>query len=162
MVLLVISETANPSSAQLKMPSPYVKYVEAYCSKNLHFFVVQLAYNITLMVVCTALGFVTRKLPENFNESAYIFSSVATTLFSWVVFVPAYLTQADQALLLPVVMGFCLVINAFITLVCQFFRVVYAVYFIAPKTTNSVHPKSDDVVPVGIITHASVSSVGHR
>jgi len=48
---------------------------------------------MTLMLVCAVIGFVTRKLPENFNESWFIFISVATTLFAWAVFIPAYFTS---------------------------------------------------------------------
>ena len=45
------------------------------------------------MLVCVVIGFVTRKLPENYNESSFIFISVATTLFAWAVFIPAYFTS---------------------------------------------------------------------
>ncbi len=130
-----MSELVDPSSVVLNMPTPYEKYVEIYCQKSVPLFLMPLSYNISLMAVCTVLGFITRKLPENFNESAYIFVSVSTTLFAWIVFIPAYFTQTSFYLQ-PAILGFCLVLNAFVTLGCLFLRVVYAVFFSAPKTTQ--------------------------
>lgn len=154
--MLAVSEVVSPSSVDLKMPSPYVKFVEMFCSKDLALFLVPLGYNIALMCVCAAIGCVTRKLPENFNESAYIFASVSMTLFSWLVFVPAYVAQSSQALQ-PAVMGFCLVINSSIALACQFFRVVYAVFFIAPKESDW-GPKSIVVPSSALPNRAQQSS----
>ena len=88
----MLSECMSKSAVSLRMPSSFVTYVELYCSKSTFWFAVPLAYNIALMLVCAVIGFVTRKLPENFNESWFIFISVSTTLFAWVVFIPAYFT----------------------------------------------------------------------
>ena len=115
------------------MPTPFVEYVELYCDKPVVWFVVPLAYNIVLMTVCAVLGFLTRRLPENFNESAFIFVSVATTLFAWVVFIPAYFS-ASYAYLQSAILAFCLLLNTFVTIGCQFLRVVYAVFFVPPES----------------------------
>ena len=64
-----MSEVVSKSSAQLKMPNEYAAYVELYCDKSTVWLLIPLAYNLMLMVVCAMIGFVTRKLPENFNES---------------------------------------------------------------------------------------------
>jgi len=132
-VLLVISELVNHSVATYNQPSLYVKYVELYCYKSVVWFLIPLAYNMALMVVCAVLGFMARHLPENFNDSQFIFVSVATTLFVWILFVPAYFT-AYYAYLRSAIIGFCLVSNVGVTLVCQFVRIVYAVFFV--PTTN--------------------------
>ena len=133
-VLLVISELVNPSKAAYNQPSLYVKYVELYCYKSVAWFLIPLAYNMALMVVCAVLGFLARHLPENFNDSQFIFVSVATTLFVWILFVPAYFT-AYYAYLRSAIIGFCLVSNVGVTLVCQFIRIVYAVFFVP---TNNI------------------------
>jgi|SRR5688572_18422798 len=133
MVLVTLTELLDRSSVALNMPTPYEKYVEIYCHKSSMLFLVPLSYNIALMAVCTLLGFITRKLPENFNESAYIFVSVSTTLFAWTVFIPTYFTQTNFYLQ-PAILGFCLILNAFVTLACLFLRVIYAVFFMASKT----------------------------
>lgn len=132
---MVISETVDRSVAALKMPSAYEKYVEIYCMKSVVWFLIPLAYNILLMMLCAVLGHATRRLPENFNESGFIFVSVSTTLFAWVVFVPAYYS-AVSAILQSAILGFCLLLNAFVTLGCQFLRIVYAVFFVAPDKMN--------------------------
>ena len=59
----------------------------------------------------------------------YIFVSVSTTMFIWMVFLPTYLTMFysyHQSALL----AFCLILNAFITMVCLFLPKLYAVYFV--------------------------------
>jgi 7 transmembrane sweet-taste receptor of 3 GCPR len=82
-----------------------------------------------LMIGCAVLGFLARHLPENFNDSQFIFISVSTTLFVWILFIPAYFT-AYYAYLRSVIIGFCLVSNIGVTLGCQFIRIVYAVLFV--------------------------------
>ena len=117
------------------MTTPFVEFVELFCEKTVGWFVVPLAYNILLMTVCAAIGFLTRSLPENFNESAFIFISVATTLFAWVVFIPAYF-NAYYAYLQSAILAFCLLLNTFVTIGCQFLRIVYAVFFIPPESIH--------------------------
>jgi hypothetical protein len=84
---------------------------------------------MALMIGCALLGFLARRLPENFNDSLFIFISVSTTLFVWILFVPAYF-MAYYAYLRSVIIGFCLLSNAGVTLVCQFVRIAYAVLFV--------------------------------
>jgi hypothetical protein len=81
------------------------------------------------MLICSVIGFLTRKLPENFNESWFIFVSVSTTLFAWIVFIPAYFTSY-YAYMQSAILSFCLVLNCFVTLGCQFVPIIYAVIFI--------------------------------
>ena len=117
------------SVAALNQPAVYVNYVELYCRKSITWFLIPLAYNIALMVGCAVLGFMVRHLPENFNDSQFIFVSVSTTLFVWILFVPAYFT-AYYAYLRSAIIGFCLVSNVGVTLMCQFVRIAYAVLFV--------------------------------
>lgn len=122
-------ELVAPSTSSLRMPSPFEAYVELYCFNSLAAFLAPLAYNILIIVVCTLIGFFTRKLPDNFNESWFIFISATTTLFAWTVFVPAYFTMY-YAYLQSAILGFCLVLNCFITLGCLFSPILYAVIFV--------------------------------
>ena len=73
-----------------------------------------------------------RGLPENFNESRYIFVSVCTTTFLWMVFLPTYFTTFytyHKAALL----AFCLILNATVTLLCLFVPKLYAIYFVSEQ-----------------------------
>jgi 7 transmembrane sweet-taste receptor of 3 GCPR len=123
------SEYVSPSTLSLRMPSSYEKYVELYCYKSAVWFLIPLAYNISLMLVCTVISFGTRKRSENFHESWFTFASVATTMFAWVVFIPAYFTSY-YAYMQSAILGFRLVVIVFVTLLCQYLPILYAVLFV--------------------------------
>ncbi len=115
--------------ATLRMKVPTVEHVELFCDLPIEAFLTPLSYNVALILLCAIFGFLTRKLPENFNESWYIFVSVSTTTFLWVAFLPTYYTTFyayNQAALL----AFCLFLNASITLLCLFIPKIYALYFV--------------------------------
>ena len=105
------------------------KHVELYCDLPLYAFLTPLTYNLVLILMCAVYGFLTRKLPENFSESWYIFVSVCTTIFVWMVFLPSYFTMFyayNQAALL----AFCLFLNATISLFSIYVPKIYALYFV--------------------------------
>ena len=90
-------------------------------------------------------------LPENFIETWYIFVSVSTTVFMWLVFLPTYFTvfyAVHQAALLAL----CLLLNATVPLACLFLPKIYAIYWLDEASikfagfsgTNSVNPASVD------------------
>jgi 7 transmembrane sweet-taste receptor of 3 GCPR len=155
LTLTVTSEYVAPSVPQLKMPSSFDRYIELYCHKSTAWFLIPLVYNIVLMLVCAVIGFITRKLPENFNESWFIFVSVSTTLFAWVVFIPAYFSSY-YAYMQPVILGFCLILICFVTLGCQFVPIIYAVIFLpadrikvlAFNENSANHVKASSIKPV--------------
>lgn len=145
--------------ASLRMPVATERYSELYCNLPLTSLSVLLAYNIGLLLLCAIFGFLTRKLPENFNEAWYIFVSVATTSFLWMVFLPTYFTAfyaIDQAAMLAT----CLILNAVVTLLCLFIPKIYAVYYveeskiklITTTTESSVVAALPDLPPSNIPT----------
>jgi 4-amino-4-deoxy-L-arabinose transferase-like glycosyltransferase len=138
------SEYVDPSAARLKMLSSFDKYVELYCHKSTVWFLIPLVYNILLMLVCAVIGFITRKLPDNFNESWFIFVSVSTTLFAWVVFIPAYFTSS-HVYLQPAILGFCLILICFVTLGCQFGPIIYVIIFLPADKTKVLTFKGTSV-----------------
>ena len=58
-------------------------------ASNFHV-VTSLAYNMILIVLCTAYALKTRKCPENFNEAKYIAFTMYSTCIVWLAFVPTY------------------------------------------------------------------------
>lgn len=126
---MTVSETVDRSVLTFNQPSVFIKYVELYCRKSVVWFLVPLAYNLTLMIGCAVFGFLVRHLPDNFNDSLFIFKSVSTTLFFWILFFPAYFT-AYHAYIRSVMIGFCMVSNIGVILGCQFLRIAYAVLFL--------------------------------
>jgi 7 transmembrane sweet-taste receptor of 3 GCPR len=152
-MLVTLSELADRCIAMLIQPTLFINFVELYCRKSVTWFLVPLVYNMALMVGCAVLGFFARKLPENFNDSQFIFISVSTTLFVWIMFVPAYFT-AYYAYLRSIIIGFCLLSNAGVTLVCQFVRIAYAVLFVPTdkiKFTQTIDGAASNnrVTPLG-------------
>lgn len=122
-----IISTIRPRRLQQVESEPFV---ELRCQQALSAFLLPVCFNVALILLCAILGYLTRKLPENFNESWYIFVSVSTTLFAWSVFLPTYFTvyyAYQQAALL----SFCLLLNAFITVGCLFLPKAYAVLFVS-------------------------------
>ena len=151
-MLLCVLEMIYTSTSLLLMPFLHEPYVEITCSVTLMGFLPPLIFNMVLIVACAFFGYLTRKLPENFNDSRYIFVSISTTLFMWSVFLPTYFTAFHahhQAALLSV----CLLFNAYITMVGQFGPKIYAVLFVKEETitfntltqgtTATVNPSSN-------------------
>ena len=131
-LVVVVATSVGPISAGLLQQVRTERAVELTCDQALLAFLMPLAFNVALILVCAVLGFMSRKLPENFNESWYIFVSVATTLFMWAVFLPTYFTvyyAYQQAALLAL----CLILNAYITMGCLFVPKVYAVLCVDEK-----------------------------
>ena len=108
------------------------KHTELYCYLGLGEFMTCVTYNMMLVLSCAAHAFLTRKLPENFNESWYLFVAVSTTTFLWIVFIPTYFS-AFYALHQAALLAFCLLANASCVLLCLFLPKIYAVQFLDEK-----------------------------
>ena len=130
--LTAVAAWLFPAGAALHMPVPTEEYVELMCSLPLQNLVVPLGYNILLLLLCSVFGFLSRKLPDNFNESWYIFISVTTTLFVWVAFLPTYFT-AFYAYHKESLLALALILNGTVTILCLFAPKLYAVYYVQDK-----------------------------
>ena len=111
------------------MPVSTKPYVELQCQQDIKGLLIPLAFNILLILTCAIFAFLTRKLPDNFNESWYIFLCVSTTLFVWIAFFPTYFT-AFYAYHKAALLAFALILNAAVTLICMFGPKVYALYYV--------------------------------
>nr|KAG5713090.1 hypothetical protein BaRGS_021884 [Batillaria attramentaria] len=69
----------------------------------------------------------TRRLPDNYNESRYIAFCVDTTLLVWLTFVPAYFL-ATLAAHKVLVLALALLLNSSVHLSCLFIPRLYALY----------------------------------
>ena len=122
----------EPPMAEEKMPVATTKHVELSCRLPPINLLSPLCYNILLLFLCAIFGFLTRKLPDNFNESWYIFISVTTTLFVWIAFLPTYF-MAFYAYHKSALLGLALILNGGVTILCLFAPKMYAVYFVDEK-----------------------------
>ena len=139
--------------ARPRMPVVTEKYVELSCYQPLEGFLPPLAFNLLLVILCAIYGFLTRKLPENFNESWYIFVSVSTTTFLLMVFLPAYFT-AFYALHQVVLLASCLLIVPSVTLLCLYLPKIYAIYFVDETRLGLLMTAGNSVGPsqIGVST----------
>ena len=134
MVILVI----YPSDAELRMRVPNEKHVELFCNLPLPGMLAPLSFILLLTFGCACFGFLTRKLPENFNESWYIFVSVSTTIFIWIVILPTYFTTF-YAYYQAALLAACLLLIASITLLCLYVPKLYAIYFVNENKLSFWH-----------------------
>ena len=125
------------------MPVETEEYVELLCNMPLLSLVVPLSFNLLLLVLCTIFGFLTRKLPENFNESWYIFISVSTTIFIWIAFLPTYL-MAFYAYHKAALLALALILNASVTILCLCAPKIYVIYFIDEKHVKTTNFEATD------------------
>lgn len=121
--------------AKLSMPIKSQPLVELLCDFPMTTLLVPMAYNIVLTFCCVFFGFATRKLPENFNESWFIFISVSTTLFLWLVMLPSYFL-ASYASHRAAILAFCLILNSYITAVLLYVPKLYALRFLTEEKMN--------------------------
>lgn len=125
----------SPIHPVKRMPVLSEKYVELVCHRTIWVFLTPMIYNIAMIAMCAIYGFRTRKLPQNFNESWFIFVSVATTLFTWVVILPSYF-NAFYAYHQEALLALCLIIIVLICLTCQYGPKIYAIYYVDKEAMN--------------------------
>ena len=117
------------------MPVTTQKYVELFCALPLEGVLPPLCYNLFLIVICSIYAFKARTLPDNFNESRYIYLSTATTVFLWLAFIPTYFSAFyayQKALLLSCI----LLLNSTVMLICLYLPKLYAIFYIDEETLH--------------------------
>ncbi len=129
---MVAGSLLNNPGAIIYMPVDTEKYVELLCNMSLLSLCIPLSFNILLLLLCSVFGFLTRKLPDNFNESWYIFISVSTTIFLWIAFFPTYL-MAFYAYHKAALLALALILNASVTILCLFVPKIYVIFFVDEK-----------------------------
>ena len=128
--VVAMSALIIPSSVKLEMPVLTRKYVELFCDRPELAFFTPLAFNLLLLLTCAALAFLTRRLPDAFNESWYIFLSVAATLFVWIAFLPTYFL-ASYAYHRGALLALALILNGYATNIVLFSPKLYALFYLS-------------------------------
>ena len=117
------------------------KLVELSCDLTLPGLASFLGYNIVLVIVCSVFAFLTRTLPDNFNESKFISMCVSTTLLIWLAFIPTYFT-ADRQYIRAFLLCMALILNHTVALVLLFMPKIYAVIFVPSDDSNFSNKRS--------------------
>ena len=118
-----------PARATDWMPIKTRNYVELFCDVPEITLIVGTGYNLLLITACSVFAFVARGLPDNFNESWYIFLCVMTTLFIWIAFFTTYFS-AFYVVYKAALLAAALILNSLVVLVAFFGPKIYAIAFI--------------------------------
>ena len=132
---MIVMCVYEPPSAEERMPVVTKYHVELSCRLEAMNLLPPVFYNMLLLILCAIIGFLTRKLPENFNESWYIFISVTTTLIVWIAFLSTYFISF-YAYHKSALLGLALILNGGVTFFGLFAPKIYAVTFLDEKGRN--------------------------
>ena len=94
--------------------------------------VVGTSFNLLLMTACAGFAFIVRDLPDNYNESWYIFLRVVTTLVIWIAFFTTYIS-VFYVVYKAALLAAALILNSLVVVVAFFGPKIYAIALIADK-----------------------------
>ncbi len=104
---------------------------------------IPLAVNLLLLLCCGVFGYLTRNVPENFNESWYIVITVGVTFVIWIAFLSTYF-MAFYIFYQAAVQAFALFLNVTVVVVIIFGPKLYALYNIPDSEIKISHFKPRD------------------
>ncbi|CAL4151676.1 unnamed protein product, partial [Meganyctiphanes norvegica] len=90
-------------------------------------YMIAFAYPILLIGVCTIYAFLTRKMPEAFNESKHIGFTMYTTCIIWLAFVPIYFSTANNVQLRITTTAVSISLSATVALVFLYLPKIYII-----------------------------------
>ena len=124
-----------PPAVEITMPDVNVNKIELTCAEDDIEVIGTLTWEICLIIVCCIFAFVTRKLPENYNESRFITFCVFSSLVVFSSFAPPFFTT-NEAVYKASYSALGLIINATVTIICLFVVKIYALYFVDENELN--------------------------
>ena len=121
----------------LVLPQDNREYVEITCTHSDTLMYGVMAWNLGLVFVCSILAGLTRKLPENYNETRFITFCAFCSLVVFLAFSSTYLAiDHSNAYNLSGYFALGLFVNATVTLLCLFIVKLYAIYFVRIEQWN--------------------------
>ncbi|CAG5121182.1 unnamed protein product [Candidula unifasciata] len=158
-ISILVSGLEKPT-AILTQPVRSEAFVELSCDFTLPGLASFLAYNLTLVLLCSIFAFKTRKLPDNFNESRFMSMCVATTLVIWLAFIPTFLTSSRQYLK-TLLLTLALLLNHSVALVFLFLSKLYAVIYLENQVQDpAANARTNGILRIQSRTeHASNNSI---
>ena len=102
--------------------------------------IVALSYSLFLLILCTYFAFLTRKVPENFNEAKFINVTMYSTCLVWLAFVPTFFATNELGTIFQTTtLALGVIFSATIALSCLFIsKVVLLKSRQQRKTENSI------------------------
>ncbi|XP_022106883.1 metabotropic glutamate receptor 4-like [Acanthaster planci] len=135
LIMSIVSATVSPSAPSTLYTLDMGNYSEIFCAFG-YGFIAPCLLNLTIIVGCCLFAFLSRKVPDNYNESRFIGVSVYTTLVLCVAAVPVY-TSTNEVLPKVASMSLALTLNAYLSLVCLYISKLYVIVF-----GNRVEPRA--------------------
>ena len=166
MVILSLWMSVTPPYVETVPTSPGAQ--ELICHFPVAPFTTSFVINAILLIICAFFAFLTRKLPDNFNESRFIAFCVYSTLIIWLSVLPAYITATTSSLRVSLLCAM-LILNASVPLILIYFPKVYAILYVSAEslhvrktTTRSSHsnyncPDYLDKVAPDLVSSSSVT-----
>ncbi|CAH8559212.1 unnamed protein product [Dicrocoelium dendriticum] len=114
-------------------------YLVLRCAMKDKSFLISLAYNVVLIIVCTAYAVKTRRIPENFNESKFIGFTMYTTCIIWLAFLPMYYATMNNFEIQIATLCISISLSASVMLSCLFLPKLYIIYFQPEKNVRRLN-----------------------
>ncbi|KAF5406009.1 Metabotropic glutamate receptor [Paragonimus heterotremus] len=111
-------------------------YLVIRCAMKDKSFLISLAYNVVLIIVCTAYAVKTRQIPENFNESKFIGFAMYTTCIIWLAFLPMYYATMNNHEIQITTLCISINLSASVILCCLFIPKLYIIYLHPEKNVR--------------------------
>lgn len=133
---------------RIAVPPRVGRYVEAYsivhlyCDKVIGLRLVCDIYILVLIVVTCILGFITRKLPENYNEARSVFMSAMGACIIWLVTTTPYYADALDQSKADLFLSVRLLAHMWSLLLWMYAARVYIILFQPKKNRKSVRKSS--------------------
>lgn len=98
------------------------------CASRINFsFLLVFVYPILLVIICTYYTFLTRKIPEGFNESKFIGFCMYSTIVIWLAFLPIFSVIKENVRLNMFTISCCITGSALTTLLLLFLPKCYII-----------------------------------
>ena len=140
--VIILFPQVGIALAELLVFTPKIKrlynapdHVLITCDADTTSMIIQLCYNVLLILLCTYYAFYTRKTPLNFNEAKFIGFCMYTTCVIWFAFLPMYYGMGGGYEALAICCS--LILSATTILIFIFLPKVYIVIFKPEKNLRS-------------------------
>ena len=117
-LLALVWLAAEPPSVETVQPNS--RTLELRCGESPYFGLpVSLCYSLFLLVLSTYFAFLTRKVPDNFNEAKFINATVYSLCIIWLGFLPAYFVSIQFGTVYEsFFLLLAIILSASVTLLC--------------------------------------------